>query len=80
MGALSDTFWELSAFYRTAAWIAMPVSMPSHGSEPALRLQAKLCELARQTGAMRDVAVMKARLAFRTFRVVTRGWGFNTET
>ena len=36
------------ACYPTAAWIAMPAFMRSRGSVPAVRLQAKLRNLARQ--------------------------------
>ncbi len=42
------------------------------------------CELTEQRirealGDIKDVAVIKARLAFRTFRVVARGWRFDAE-
>jgi hypothetical protein len=35
-------------------------------------------EIRDALGTMRDVDVIKARLAFRTFRVVRMGWGFDT--
>ena len=44
-----------------------------------------LCEVTEQRmqealGDMKDVAVIKARLAFKTFRVVATGWRFDTES
>ena len=43
-----------------------------------------LCEVTEKRirealGDMKDVAVIKARLAFKTFRVVARGWRFDAE-
>lgn len=37
-------------------------------------------EIREALGDMRDVAAIKARLAFKTFRVVRMGWGFDTSS